>query len=204
MDNGNWLRLGGLVLRLGPGHGRVRQWGAANLSRLLLSLLPRDPAWPLGPRRGRRGALTSVAFAGGVVFAALTSAGFAAEVLYPAAAMRFGAFEPDRAFVYVSLALSTWLYHFCQVGTSAMVTAASLVSLGTGALPRWLALGGRRGACDALALPGAAPGSARRAVVDRGGLGGHARRRRRPCRGRQAHQVRSALRGGPGARRTGR
>jgi hypothetical protein len=73
---------------------------------------------------------------------ALASAGFAAEVLYPAAAMRFGAFEPDAAFVYASLALSSWLYHFCQVGTSAMVAAASLISLGTGALPRWLALAG--------------------------------------------------------------
>jgi hypothetical protein len=95
----------------------------------------------LAHAEGEGGALTPVAFAGGVVFAALSSAGFAAEVLYPAAAMRFGAVVPD-AFLYASLVLSTWLYHFCQVGTSAMVTAASLVSLGTGALPRWLALAG--------------------------------------------------------------
>jgi hypothetical protein len=96
----------------------------------------------LARAEGEAGALASVALAGGAVFAALTSAGFAAEVLYPAAAMRFGAFEPDAAFVYASLALSSWLYHFCQVGTSAMVAAASLISLGTGALPRWLALAG--------------------------------------------------------------
>lgn len=91
---------------------------------------------------GEGGDLAAVALAGGVVFITLSAAGFATEVLYPAAAMRFGGFEPDGAFVYASLALSAWLYHFCQVGTSAMVAATSLVALGTGVLPRWLALAG--------------------------------------------------------------
>lgn len=96
----------------------------------------------LAGAEGEGGGIASAALAGGVVFAALTSAGFAAEILYPAAVMRFGAFEPDAAFVYASLTLSAWLYHFCQVGTSVMVVATSLVSLGGGALPRWLALVG--------------------------------------------------------------
>lgn len=91
---------------------------------------------------GEGGDLAAVALAGGVVFIALSSAGFAAEIIYPATALRFGGFEPDGAFVYVSLALSAWLYHFCQAGASAMVVATSLVSLGTGVLPRWLGLAG--------------------------------------------------------------
>jgi hypothetical protein len=43
---------------------------------------------------------------------------------------------------FTSLALSAWLYHLWQAGASVMVTATSLVVLGTGVLPRWLALVG--------------------------------------------------------------
>ncbi len=89
-----------------------------------------------------RGALPAAALAGGILFATLSSAGFAAEILFPAALQRFGVFEPDAAFVLVSLTLASWLYHFCQIGASAMVLATSLVTLGTGVLPRWLALAG--------------------------------------------------------------
>jgi hypothetical protein len=76
------------------------------------------------------------------VFTALSAAGFATEILYPATLQRFGVLEPDAQFVLVSLTLSSWLYHFCQVGASVLVLATSLVVLGTGALPRWLALVG--------------------------------------------------------------
>lgn len=87
--------------------------------------------------------LASVALAGGIVFIALSAAGFAAEVLYPAAVSRFGDFGPDgRPFVLASLALASWLYHFCQAGASALIGATSLVALRTGLLPRWLALAG--------------------------------------------------------------
>ncbi len=86
--------------------------------------------------------LPAAALAGGIVFAALSAAGFAVEILFPAALQRFGVFEPDAAFVLVSLTLSSWLYHFCQVGASAMVLATSLVGLETGVLPRWLILAG--------------------------------------------------------------
>ena len=89
-----------------------------------------------------RGVLPAAALAGGILFAALEAAGFAAEILFPAALQRFGVFEPDAAFVLVSLTLATWLYHFCQVGASAMVLVTSLVALNTGVLPRWLALAG--------------------------------------------------------------
>jgi hypothetical protein len=71
--------------------------------------------------------------------AALEAAGFAAEILFPAALQRFGVFKPDAAFVLVSLTLASWLYHFCQIGVSAMVLVTSPVTLGTGVLPRWLA-----------------------------------------------------------------
>jgi hypothetical protein len=89
-----------------------------------------------------RGALPAAALAGGILFATLEAAGFTAEILFPAALQRFGVFEPDAAFVLVSLTLSSWLYHFCQIGASAMVSATSLVALYTGVLPRWLALAG--------------------------------------------------------------
>jgi hypothetical protein len=91
---------------------------------------------------GVRGALPAAALAGGILFAALEAAGFTAEILFPAALQRFGVFEPDAAFVLVSLTLASWLYHFCQIGASAMVLVTSLVALATGVLPRWLALAG--------------------------------------------------------------
>jgi hypothetical protein len=42
----------------------------------------------------------------------------------------------------VSLTLSSWLYHFGQVGASALVLVTSLLALQKGVLPRWLALAG--------------------------------------------------------------
>ena len=91
---------------------------------------------------GVRGVLPAAALAGGILFAALEAAGFAAEILFPAALQRFGVFEPDAAFVLVSLTLASWLYHFCQIVASAMVLVTSLVALSIGVLPRWLALAG--------------------------------------------------------------
>ena len=72
----------------------------------------------------------------------LEAAGFTAEILYPATLQRFGDFDPSAPFVLASLTLSTWLYHFCQVGASALILVTSLIALGTGVLPRWLALAG--------------------------------------------------------------
>ncbi len=91
---------------------------------------------------GVREALPAAALAGGILFATLSAAGFTAEILFPAALQRFGVFEPDAAFVLVSLTLASWLYHFCQIGASVMVLVTSLVALKTGVLPRWLALAG--------------------------------------------------------------
>jgi hypothetical protein len=92
--------------------------------------------------RGLGVGLPAAALAGGIVFVGLEAVGFAVEILYPAALQRFGVFEPDAAFVLISLTLSSWLYHFCQVGASAMVLVSSVVALETGVLPRWLALAG--------------------------------------------------------------
>ena len=83
-----------------------------------------------------------MALAGGIVFATLTSAGFTVEIFYPAVLQRFGELQSDTAFVLVSLTLSSWLYHYCQIGTSAMVLSTSLVAVGTRVLPGWLALAG--------------------------------------------------------------
>src|SRR3712207_76596 len=92
--------------------------------------------------QGGGGGLSAAALAGGIVFVGLEVVGFAVEILFPVALQRFGVFEPDAAFVLVSLTLSTWLYHFCQVGASAMVLVTSLAALETDVLPRWLALAG--------------------------------------------------------------
>jgi hypothetical protein len=92
--------------------------------------------------RGVGAGLPAAALAGGVVFATLSAAGFTVEIVYPAVLQRFGDIQPDAAFVLVSLTLSSWLYHYCQIGTSAMVLSTSLVALGTSVLPRWLALVG--------------------------------------------------------------
>ena len=95
-----------------------------------------------GESRGTGAGLPAVALAGGIVFATLSAAGFAVEILYPAVLQRFGDLSSDTAFVLVSLTLSSWLYHFCQIGTSAMVLSTSLVAVGTRVLPGWLALAG--------------------------------------------------------------
>lgn len=105
--------------------------------------------WFLGALHGilrsaeeEAGWFSSVALAGGVVFVTLAWAGVAVEISYPATLGRFLDFEPDAQLVFLTLALATWLYHFCQLGTAAMVSATSLVALETGVLPRWLALAG--------------------------------------------------------------
>ena len=95
-----------------------------------------------GEARGMGAGLPAVALAGGIVFATLSAAGFTVEIFYPAVLQRFGELRSDTAFVLVSLTLSSWLYHYCQIGTSAMVLSTSLVAVGTRVLPGWLALAG--------------------------------------------------------------
>jgi hypothetical protein len=95
-----------------------------------------------GEARAVAEGLPAVALAGGIIFATLSAAGFTVEILYPAVLQRFGELSSDTAFVLVSLTLSSWLYHFCQIGTSAMVLSTSLVAVGTRVLPGWLALAG--------------------------------------------------------------
>jgi hypothetical protein len=90
----------------------------------------------------RGGGLPAAALAGGIVFATLSAAGTAAELVYPATVLRFGVFDMEVPFVLASLTFSSWLYHFCQVGASVLVLVTSLVALGTRILPRWLALAG--------------------------------------------------------------
>jgi hypothetical protein len=58
----------------------------------------------------------------------------AAEVAYPAAVVRFG---NVAAVSEPMLTLSTWLYHYCQLGAAAMILSASISIWRTGVLPRW-------------------------------------------------------------------
>jgi hypothetical protein len=85
------------------------------------------------------GWLSSAALVGGIVFASLSYAGVAVEIVHPATLSRFEDFEPDPQLVFMTLALATWLYHFCQVGTSVLATATSLLALRRGILPTWVA-----------------------------------------------------------------
>lgn len=91
---------------------------------------------------GTGSVLSSAALAGGIVFISLSAAGFAAEVLIPATVARFGEVDAVESLALASLALASWLYHFCQAGASVLVLATSLTALGTGILPRWLGLAG--------------------------------------------------------------
>jgi hypothetical protein len=75
--------------------------------------------------------LALVALAGGLMFITLSRAGTVTEILYAATVSRFDSFEQDAQLAFLSVALSSWLYHFGQVGTSVMVIATSLVVLGT-------------------------------------------------------------------------
>ncbi|MDQ4128702.1 MAG: hypothetical protein M3151_12260 [Actinomycetota bacterium] len=88
------------------------------------------------------GWLSSAALVGGIVFATLSYAGVAVEIAHPATLNRFEDFEPDPQLVFMTLALASWLYHFCQVGTSVLAAATSLLALRTGVLPTWLAWAG--------------------------------------------------------------
>jgi len=91
---------------------------------------------------GVDGVLSTVVLMGGVLFIILSCVGYTVEIMHPATAQRFVNFVPDPQLAFSSLAVSTWLYHFCQVGDAVMISAASLVVLGSGILPRWLALVG--------------------------------------------------------------
>jgi hypothetical protein len=91
---------------------------------------------------GEGGWLSSAALAGGVMFVTLSWAGVAAEIMYPATVLRFENFQPDSQLVFMSLILSSWLYHFCQVGTAVLVSATSIIGLRMGVLPGWLAWAG--------------------------------------------------------------
>jgi hypothetical protein len=75
-----------------------------------------------------------IAVVGGTIWLALTAAGLAAEVAYPAAVVRFGDVASGNESM---LTLSTWLYHYCQLGAAAMILSASISIWRTGVLPRW-------------------------------------------------------------------
>lgn len=100
----------------------------------LISLLRRA-------ENGRSG-FAIAALAGGVIFVTLQSAGWAAEVAYPAALVRFEELPLGSGVSPVLLSLSAWLYHYCQVGAAVLIFATSAIIWRTEVLPRWVA--GRR------------------------------------------------------------
>jgi hypothetical protein len=91
---------------------------------------------------GEESGLSSAALAGGLMFVALETAGASVEIIHPATTSRFENFQPDAQLVFLSQALSGWLYSFAWVGLAVLLSATSLVALRTGFLPRWLAWAG--------------------------------------------------------------
>src|SRR5215208_5778338 len=91
---------------------------------------------------GEYSGLSSAGLAGGVMFVVLETAGASVEIIHPASTSRFENFLPDAQLAFVSQALSGWLYSFAWVGLAILLSATSLVALGTGFLPRWLAWAG--------------------------------------------------------------
>jgi hypothetical protein len=76
---------------------------------------------------------------GGVIWLALTAAGLATEVAYPATVLRFG----DMTAGHVDeplLVLATWFYHYSQLGAAAMILSSSISIWRTGVLPKWACL----------------------------------------------------------------
>src|SRR5919112_200315 len=65
---------------------------------------------------GVDGVLSAVVLAGGILFIILSCVGYSVEIMYPATLQRFVNFVPEAQRAFESLALSAWLYHFCQVG----------------------------------------------------------------------------------------
>jgi hypothetical protein len=80
-----------------------------------------------------------IAVAGGVLFLTLSAAGFAADVAYPAAIVRFG--DVNLEFTQPLLALAAWFYHYCQLGAAAMILSSSISIWRTGVLPKWASAG---------------------------------------------------------------
>lgn len=85
----------------------------------------------VGPR-----AEINIAVSGGVIWLALTAAGLAAEVAYPAAIVQFGP-ATVTDFSQPMLTLSTWLYDYGQLGAAAMILSTSISIWRTGVLPKW-------------------------------------------------------------------
>ena len=86
---------------------------------------------------------SSVALPGGVIVRGTAAGGgVPVEVRYPAASAHFVNFQPDAQLAFLTLVAASWLYHFCQIGTSVLVSVTSPVALRTGVLPGWLAWAG--------------------------------------------------------------
>ena len=75
----------------------------------------------------------------------LSWAGVAVEVSYPAASTRFVNFQPDAQLAFLTLAASSYLYHFCQIGTSVLVSTDLFNCAQDGCSAGLAGLGGFRG-----------------------------------------------------------
>ncbi len=89
-------------------------------------------------------AIRTAALVGGTVWITLTAAGWAAEVAYPAALMRFPELADAGFLAPLTLTLASWLYHFCQVGAAALMIGTGILSYsatpdGHRAFPKWFA-----------------------------------------------------------------
>lgn len=91
---------------------------------------------------GGPGTFSSVAFAGGVVFAALIGVSVALDTAVVSTVGFFENYEVDADTPLMLVSLSNWTRGFATVGGGVLVGASSVVALNTRLFPRWLAVGG--------------------------------------------------------------
>jgi hypothetical protein len=94
---------------------------------------------------GGSGALSALAFSGGLSFVVLFWAGHAATVTFPASVSFFDALDvtaQTARSATLLVGLSYWLFAYASLALAMLVAPVSLVALKRSVLPRWLAWSG--------------------------------------------------------------
>ena len=96
----------------------------------------------LGRAEGEGGAFASAAHAGGVAMISLIGASAALQTAVASTEGFYETYEVDANTALLISTIALWMLGFAMVGGAVLVGGASLVAWKTGALPRWLAIGG--------------------------------------------------------------
>lgn len=88
----------------------------------------------------RRRPARALVLAGGTFLAALTAAGLAVEIVVPATMLRFPDAHLGSGLSLASLTLSSWLYHYSQIGSAVMIVGVIAGVAHTRLFPEWFVL----------------------------------------------------------------